>query len=82
MTAALVLATILVWLGALAVTLRGLAVAAAACGVVALLGFGLPRTVLHSVPAAAAGLVLYTAVMLAWRPPGLRAAWSYVRALY
>ncbi len=81
-TAALVLATILVWLGALAVTLRGLAVAAAVCGVVALLGFGLPRTVLHSVPAAAAGLVLYTAVMLAWRPPGLRAAWSYVRALY
>ena len=81
-TATLVLVTILLWLGALAVTLRGLVLAAATCGVVALVAFGLPRLVLHSVPAAAVGLVLYAAVLLVWRPPGLRAAWSYVRALY
>ena len=81
-TAALVLVTILAWLGALTATLRGLVVAAAACGGVALVGFGLPRIVLHPLPAAAVGLVLYSVVMLAWRPPGLRAAWSYVRALY
>ena len=31
--------------------------------------------------AAAVGLVLYAAALLAWRPAGLRAAWSYARTL-
>ena len=80
-TTGLVLAVILAWLGALQTTLRGLALAAVACGGVAALGFGVPRALLDAVPAAAVGLALYVVVLLAWRPPGLRAAWAYVRAL-
>ena len=28
------------------------------------------------------GLVVYTAALAAWRPPGLRTGWAYIRALY
>lgn len=82
LTTALVLAVILGWLDALRATLRGVLGAAVVCGGVALLVFGAPRAVLDAVPAAVVGLVLYSVVMAVWRPPGLRAAWAYVRALY
>jgi hypothetical protein len=82
LTTGLVLAAILAGLGALSATLRGLAVAAAECGGVAVVTFALPALVLDPVPAAAAGLVLYVAVIAAWRPPGLRAGWAYIHALY
>jgi len=80
-TTGLVLVVLLGALGALAPTLRGLAVAALTCGVVAAVAFGLPRAVLGGVPAALVGLVLYVAVLLTWRPAGLRVAWTYVRGL-
>jgi hypothetical protein len=73
---------VLLWpLGALAQTLRGLLVAAAVCGGLAALAFGLPRIVLGSVPAALVGLVLYAGALGAWRPAGLRSALTYVRTL-
>ena len=73
---------VLLWpLGALTRVLRGLAAAALVCGGLAAVAFGAPRAVLGPVPAAAVGLALYTAVVLVWRPAGLRNAWSYARAL-
>jgi hypothetical protein len=72
----------LLWpLGTLSATLRGLAVAALACGGLAALAFGVPHVVLGAGPTAAVGLALYAGVLLAWRPAGLRSAWAYVRAL-
>jgi hypothetical protein len=78
----LVLAVVLASLGALVATVRGLLQAALVCGGVALVAFGLPRTVLGAIPAAAVGLVLYAGLLLGWRPAGLRASWTYIRTLY
>ncbi|HWB21450.1 MAG TPA: hypothetical protein VG652_01025 [Gaiellaceae bacterium] len=78
----LVLAVVLAWLRALVATIRGLLVAALVCGGVALVTFGLPRTVLGPISAAAVGLVLYTAFLVVWRPAGLRTSWTYIRTLY
>jgi hypothetical protein len=80
-TTGLVLAVLLVGLRALRLTLRGVALAAVACGAVAAVCFGLPRAVLGPVAAAVIGLVLYAAALGIWRPPGLRHAWAYVRTL-
>ncbi|HEV8462318.1 MAG TPA: hypothetical protein VGQ38_16585 [Gaiellaceae bacterium] len=80
-TTALVLAVLLVALNALGRVIRGLIVAAVVCGGVAAIAFAVPRLVLGDFAAAAAGLVLYTVVLAAWRPAGLRQAWAYVRAL-
>jgi len=82
LTTALVLAVVLARLDALRGTSQGVLVAACVCAGVALAAFGMSRAVLTGVPAAALGLVLYSVAMLVWRPPGLRAAWAYVRALY
>jgi hypothetical protein len=81
LTTAVVLAVLLAALGALAAVARGLLHAAAVCGGLAALAFGLPRLVLGPFAAAATGLVIYTGVIAVWRPPGLRAAWAYLRAL-
>ena len=80
-TTAAVLAVLLVALGAFVRVVRGLVVAAVACGGVAALAFVLPRLVAGPLPAAVAGLVLYTAAFALWRPAGLRHAWAYVRSL-
>jgi O-antigen/teichoic acid export membrane protein len=80
-TTALVLVVLLGALGALRRSLEGLALAGLACAGVAVAAFVLPRTVLGPVAAAAAGLVLYAGALVLWRPPGLRHAWAYVRAL-
>jgi hypothetical protein len=72
----------LLWsLGVVAVTLRGLAVAAVVCGGVAAAAFGVADAALAALPGAVLGLALYAATLGFWRPPGLRAAWSYARAL-
>jgi putative peptidoglycan lipid II flippase len=81
LTTALVLVALLARLGALAGVARGLLVAVAVCGGLGLLAFGLPKLVVGPYAAAIAGLVVYAAVLVAWRPPGLRQAWAYVRAL-
>jgi hypothetical protein len=80
-TTALVLGVLLARLGALARVARGLCVAAAVCGGVGLLAFGLPKLVVGPYAAAAAGLVAYGVVLALWRPAGLRQAWAYVRTL-
>jgi hypothetical protein len=80
-TTALVLVVLLAALRALEATARGVLVSAAVCGAVAACAFGVPRAVLPALAAAAAGLVLYVAVLALWRPAGLRQAWAYVRAL-
>ena len=81
LTTALVLAVLLRRLGALGRVVRGLGVAALVCGGLAALAFGLPRLALGPVPAAVAGLVVYSVVLVVWRPAGLRHAWTYVRTL-
>lgn len=81
LTTALVLAVLLNRLGALARTAQGLAIAAIVCGGLAVLAFGLPRLVAGPIPAAVTGLVAYCVVLAAWRPAGLRQAWTYVRTL-
>jgi hypothetical protein len=68
-------------LGALGRVVRGLAVAAAVCGGVGALAFGLPKLLVGPYAAAVAGLLAYAVVLAVWRPAGLRQAWAYVRAL-
>ena len=80
-TSALVLVGILSILGAVGRVLRGVAVAAAICGAVALVAFGVPHAVLGPLAAALIGVAAYTAVLAVWRPAGLRTAWAYVRTL-
>ena len=80
-TTALVLVVLLAWLGAAVAALRGIVIAAATCGVVALAAFGLPRLVLAPVAAAVSGLILYGALLAVWRPAGLRHAFGYMRDL-
>jgi hypothetical protein len=80
-TTGLVLAALLWSLGSFGAALRGVAAATAVCGGLAAVAFLAPSIVLGAVAAAAAGLALYAAALLSWRPAGLRAAWAYARAL-
>lgn len=80
-TTVLVLLVLLHALGALGLALRGIAVAAAVCGLLALGSFGVAGLVAGPLLAAAIGLGAYAAAILLWRPQGLREAWRYVRAL-
>jgi len=80
-TTTAVLGVVLLGLRALRLTLRGVAVSAALCGAVAALAFGIPRLVIGPIPAAVVGLVVYAAVVVLWRPLGLRHAWAYVHGL-
>jgi len=80
-TTALIVAVLLAKLGALRRVARGLAIATAACGGLAVLAFGLPSLVLGSFAAAATGFLVYVVVLAVWRPAGLRDAWAYMRAL-
>jgi len=79
----LVLAVLLATLSreTLVLAAGGLATLTALVGAVAAAAFGLVALALDGVPAAAVGLAVYAAVLLLWRPAGLRDAWSYVRAL-
>jgi hypothetical protein len=81
LTTAGVLAVLLAALGALAAVARGLADAAVVLGLAALICFGGSRLLVGSLPAAAIGLVLYTAALALWRPRGLVNAWAYLRQL-
>lgn len=81
LSTALVLVALLLALGALERTARGLALATLVCGGAAAVVFGVPGAFLGPIVAAAVGVVLYAALLGAWRPAGLRSAWAYVRAL-
>jgi hypothetical protein len=80
-TTGAVLGVVLLGLRALRLTLRGVALSALVCGALAAVAFGVPRAALGPIPAAVVGLVLYAAVLGAWRPRGLRLAWAYVHGL-
>jgi hypothetical protein len=81
LTTAVVLTALLVQLHAFWPTASGLASAAAMIGVGVALAFGVAGALLPGVVAAAAGLGLYAVLVLGARPPGLRDAWRYLRAL-
>jgi hypothetical protein len=79
-TTSLLLGAMLVRLGALPATARGLGVAAAVVGGLVVAAFAPPGLLLGPL-AAAAGLALYAGLLAAFRPPGLVSAWRYLRAL-
>jgi hypothetical protein len=82
-TTAAILAGLLLLLSprALLGVARGLALAAAWSGSLALVSYALLALVLPDVAAAAAGALVYAALLLTLRPRGLLDAWAYVRAL-
>lgn len=80
-TTGAVLAALLVVLHALSPTARGLALAAVTVVAATALAFLLPSLLLPAVVSAAVGLGLYVALFAIVRPPGLRSAWLYLRAL-
>jgi len=66
---------------AAAAAVRGILIAAATCGLVAVLAYGVPRLVAGPVVAALVGLVAYAVVLGVWRPAPLRHAFGYMRDL-
>jgi putative peptidoglycan lipid II flippase len=80
-TTALMLAVMLARLHAVRPAARGLAAAGGVVAGMTLLAFVPPRILLGPLAAAALGLALYGALLAAVRPPGLLAAWRYLRAL-
>ncbi|MFN2468545.1 MAG: hypothetical protein ABR521_10515 [Gaiellaceae bacterium] len=87
---ALALSTLAVF-GALLVAIapRALGIAALGLGELAVTeaalagaSFGLIAIVVGGVPGALLGVTLYSVLLLAWRPRGLREAWAYLRALH
>jgi O-antigen/teichoic acid export membrane protein len=89
-TVALGISTVLLVLGLMAslaprmllLTVVGLGRLSLLVGAATALAFGGASLVLSSVPAAAAGLALYTLLLVAMRELGLAKAWQYVRALH
>ena len=79
-TTLLLVAAVLHRLGALRTAARGVAVAALVLGSLTLAAF-VPPGLLLGPSAAAAGLALYAGLLAVLRPPGLVAAWRYLRAL-
>lgn len=77
----LTLVAMLARLGAVTMAVRGLVAAALVVAAIAAAAFVPPWVLLGPLAAAAAGLALYAILLAALRPPGLRAAWRYLRAL-
>jgi len=77
----LVLTALLRQLGAAGQGLRGIALAAAVIAAFAVVAFGPPGLIVGGTAGALLGLALYTALVLAVRPRGLKESWSYLRAL-
>ena len=80
-TTTLVLLVLLHQLGAAGAVVRGLGMAALTVAVATVIAFLPLRFVLAPVIAAVVGVVVYGALLLLVRPPGLTAAWKYLRAL-
>jgi hypothetical protein len=78
-TTLVVLVVLCALLGVLAPVVRGIASAAMVCGAIGAVSFGVPGVVLGSVVAAVVGLVAYALVLRFAKPPGLVAAWAYLR---
>jgi hypothetical protein len=77
----LVLAALLAQLQALESGLRGIGRAAVVIAAVAVVAFVPANLLLGPLPAALAGVLLYAALVAAWRPRGLTESWGYLRAL-
>ncbi len=77
----LVLAALLVQLGATRQGLRGIGLAAAVVAAFTAVAFVPPHLVAGGMASALVGLALYVALVLAIRPRGLRESWAYLRAL-
>jgi hypothetical protein len=81
LTTALGVVAMLTFLRTLSQTVAGLLPAVLVVGALAALSFGVADLVLDRVPAAAAGLGGYAALLALARPRGLRRSWHYLRAL-
>jgi O-antigen/teichoic acid export membrane protein len=83
LTTLLVLAALLLLLSkdTVVLTAEGVATVTVLIGAAAAAAFGLAAVALDGLAAAVIGLVAYVAVLLVWRPRGLREAWDYVRSL-
>jgi hypothetical protein len=81
-TTVVVLGAIAAALGAVGPVARGLILAAALCGGLALVVFVVPRAIVGPLPAALLGAAAYAAVLIATPPRGLRDAWAYIRHLH
>src|SRR5262249_4992189 len=76
-----ILIALLAVLDAVRGAMRGLAIAALTVVAVALLAFVPPAFLLSRLGAAVCGLLLYSALLAAIRPHGLRVAWRYLHQL-
>ena len=81
LTTGLILVVMLAALGSALAVLAGLGVATAIVAAIAAAAFLPPWALLEPVAAAIVGAVLFVAIVAAVRPPPLRAAWRYLRAL-
>jgi hypothetical protein len=81
LSTALALVSLLAMLEALRAAARGVLVAALTVAGLAAAAFAPPSFLLGSTAAGAVGLALYALLVAAARPRGLRASWSYLRAL-
>jgi hypothetical protein len=81
LTTLAILGALLHQLGALAETVRRLAVAALAIGALAVASFLPPALVLGSIASALVGALIYGVLLALVRPRGLVAGWRYLRAL-
>ena len=75
------LGALLVELGALAATTRGVLAAAAVVATISLVAFAPPAVILGGLGAAVLGLALYVALFALIRPRSLVVSWNYLRAL-
>ena len=76
-----VLLALLKELGALSDGMRGIAIAAVTIAIFTVVAFLPAGLLLGSLAATSAGLAVYAALVAVVRPNGLRASWSYLRAL-
>ena len=81
LTTGLILVVMLAALGSAVRVLTGLGIATAIVGAVAVVAFVPPRAFLEPMAAAVVGALLFVGIFAALRPPPLRAAWRYLRAL-
>ena len=81
LTTGLILVVMLAALGSAVRVVAGLAVASAIVGAITLAAFVLPWALLAPVAGAVVGAALFVVLLAVLRPPPLREAWRYLRAL-
>ena len=81
LTTGLILVVMLAALGSAVRVIAGLAVASAIVGAITLAAFVPPWALLAPVAGAVVGAALFVVLLAVLRPPPLREAWRYLRAL-